>query len=460
MPGSTAEVLICGAGIAGIFTAYHLAVKHGVKDIVLVDERPPLSLTSDKSTEAYRNWWPGLDDAMIRLMNRSIDILEELARESGNRLLLNRRGYIYATANPDHLADIEAIAELAASMGAGPIRYHKGRAGEPPYIPSPAEGFEDQPTGADLILDQTLIRDRFPYLSEQIVAVLHVRRCGWFSGQQLGMYLLERARQQGVRLIQARVKGVSVTGGRVRDVHLDRPGFSTTISSDVFVNAAGPMLRDVGAMLGVELPVFSELHLKVAFKDHLGVIPRDAPLLIWDDPQVLLWSEEAGAVLAESEETRFLLGTLPAGVHARPEGGSGSQNILILWPYHVEPVEAIFPLPEDPLLPEVAMLGMSSMIPGLRAYLGQLPRPYVDGGYYTKTQENRLLSCPLPIDGVYMIGALSGFGLMASAAAAELLAAHVTTSPLPPYAAAFSLERYHDPDYRARVEAWGSAGQL
>ena len=59
----TSEVVICGAGIAGIAAAHALAVTHGVRNIVLVDERPPLTLTSDKSTEAYRNWWPGPDDA-------------------------------------------------------------------------------------------------------------------------------------------------------------------------------------------------------------------------------------------------------------------------------------------------------------------------------------------------------------------------------------------------------------
>src|SRR5438128_416380 len=53
-------------------------------DVVLVDERPPLSLTSDKSTECYRNWWAGPGDDVVALMNRSIDLLEELARESSN----------------------------------------------------------------------------------------------------------------------------------------------------------------------------------------------------------------------------------------------------------------------------------------------------------------------------------------------------------------------------------------
>jgi len=100
MSAPTAEVVICGAGIAGIAAAYHLAVRRGVTGVVLVDEGPPLSLTSDKSTECYRNWWPGPGDDMVALMNRSIDLLEELARESDNRFLLNRRGYLFVTADP------------------------------------------------------------------------------------------------------------------------------------------------------------------------------------------------------------------------------------------------------------------------------------------------------------------------------------------------------------------------
>ena len=73
-------IVICGAGIAGIALAYELAVRRGRRGVVLVDERPPLSLTSDKSTEAYRNWWPGPDDAMVRYMNRSIDLIEAVAQ--------------------------------------------------------------------------------------------------------------------------------------------------------------------------------------------------------------------------------------------------------------------------------------------------------------------------------------------------------------------------------------------
>src|SRR5438477_8684713 len=96
---STADVVICGAGIAGVAAAYHLAVRFGVPRVVLVDEREPLTLTSDKGTQAYRNWWPGPDETMLRLVSHSIDLLEESAAQTGNAFRMNRRGYLFATAS-------------------------------------------------------------------------------------------------------------------------------------------------------------------------------------------------------------------------------------------------------------------------------------------------------------------------------------------------------------------------
>ena len=152
MAKAQADVVICGAGIAGIATAFYLATRYGVRHIVLVDERPPLSLTSDKSTECYRNWWPGPGDAMVSLMNHSIDLLEMLARATTNAFHLNRRGYVYATADPAQITRLAQAAAEAASLGAGPVRIHDPGAGRSAYQPAPAAGFEDQPSGADLVL--------------------------------------------------------------------------------------------------------------------------------------------------------------------------------------------------------------------------------------------------------------------------------------------------------------------
>src|SRR5215472_8284226 len=233
----TAEVLICGAGIAGIATAYHLAVRRGVTGVVLVDERPPLSLTSDKSAECYRNWWPGPGSDMVSLMSRSIDLLEELARESDNVFRMNRRGYLFATADRDQVPEFLRRAQEAASLGVGSARIHAGPGSD--YEPAPADGFESQPTGTDVITDQTLIRRHFPYLSTDTVALLHARRCGWFSGQQLGMYLLERARDKGVRLLEGRVERIDTTGGRVGGVDVRAAGGLQTIGTSRVVLAAG-----------------------------------------------------------------------------------------------------------------------------------------------------------------------------------------------------------------------------
>jgi glycine/D-amino acid oxidase-like deaminating enzyme len=93
-------------------------------------------------------------------------------------------------------------AEEAAALGAGPARVHAGTGSD--YAPAPPEGFEGQPTGSDVLVEPALVRRHFPYLAPETFAVLHARRCGWLSGQQLGMYLLERAREKGVRLVEGR----------------------------------------------------------------------------------------------------------------------------------------------------------------------------------------------------------------------------------------------------------------
>jgi len=458
MSANTAEVIICGAGIAGIAAAYHLAVRRGVRGVVLVDERPPLSLTSDKSTECYRNWWPGPGTDMVALMNRSIDLLEALARESGNAFRMNRRGYLFATADPAQVPMFVERAREAEARGVGPARVHPS--GSSDYRPAPADGFENQPTGVDVITDPALARRHFPYLAPDTLAVLHARRCGWFSGQQLGMYLLERAREAGVRFLEGRVERIDTTGGRVRSVRVSARGGETTIGTQRFVDAAGPFFAPVARLLGVEVPVFCERHAKVAFNDTLGAMPRAAPMTIWTDPVTLPWSDEERRELAASAEHKRLVEEFPAGVHGRPEGAGESPVVLLIWTYDIEPVEPAFPIAFDASYGEICLRGMSRMVPAMAGYLSRLPRVVVDGGYYTKTHENRFLAGPLPLEGAYVLGALSGYGLMASNGAADLLADHIAGRPLPPYAPAFLLSRYDDPAYRERLEQWGDSGQL
>ena len=458
-----AEVVICGAGIAGIATAHALAVTHGVRDVLLVDERAPLTLTSDKSTEAYRNWWPGPDDAMVQLVNRSIDLLEQWSDSSNDRFGLNRRGYLYATRDADTAQRFVADAQRATEQGAGAVRTYRSVADAATYQRSPHRGFRGVPGGADLFLDTDAIRQHFPWMHHDIIAVLHARRCGWFSGQQLGMYLLEEAKAAGVQLVRGRVERVRQASGVVEGVDVAcTDGTTMHIATPVFVNAAGPYAAQVGALAGADLPLFSEAHYKIAIEDSAGVIDRDTGLVILDDAQCLAWTDDERDELAADESTRWLTEPMPAGIHLRPEGYGASKTVLMLWDYHSAHRFSVpeFPMPDDALYPELVLRGMTSLAPGLAAYVERLPHAYVDGGYYTKTAENRPLVGPSGVRGAYVCAAFSGFGLMAAPACGELLAAQIVGALRPAYERAFLPTRYDDPAYVARLANWGSTGQL
>ena len=406
-----------GAGIAGISAAYHLAVRHDVGDLTIVDPRAPLSLTSDKSTECYRNWWPNAP--MVGLMNRSIDIYEELAEMAD--FGLNHNGYLFVTGREETLAQMDRQADEVSLLGAD------------------AE-----------VLGRSELLERHDFLTERSRGGVFVPRAGWFRAQDLGQWMLDRARDAGARLIPATVTGIDGTKVGLSD--------GSSLSAGSVVIAAGPMSAEVASMTGLDLPLFSELHLKVAFKDHLGVIPRQAPMTIWSDTQRLDWSDEERDELAGMGR-QDVLGEMPIYCHFRPEGGEGSPYILALWEYHDQILDPVWPLPEDPLYPEVVMRGLTTMVPGLEAYADRLPESFVDGGYYTKTTENRPLVGPAGPDGVHLLCGLSGFGIMVAAGAADLLAAHLTGADLPTYSDAFLLSRYDDPGYLESLQSTAS-GQL
>ncbi len=279
---SSSEIVICGAGIAGVSAAYFLA-QQGVRDITLIDELPPLNLTSSRSTECYRNWWP--DPEMLSLMNRSIDLLESIADTSGNIFSLNKRGYLFVTADQDKIPATTQRAQKISNLGAGPLRIHTES--NSTYISHKLEGYEDEQTGADLLIGSHLVAKHFPYLTENAIAALHVRRAGWLSAQQLGMHLLNQAREMGVRFVSRKVTGVEIKNNQVNSIAVDS---GEIIRTGTFINAAGPYFKSIGNLCGLDIPVKTELHLKVTFRDNLGAVNRDAPLLIWDDPQQLDWS--------------------------------------------------------------------------------------------------------------------------------------------------------------------------
>jgi glycine/D-amino acid oxidase-like deaminating enzyme len=458
MPQS-AEVVICGAGSAGVATAYYLAKHHSITNVLVLDKHPPLTQTSAKSGENYRNWWP--TEVMVRFANRSIDLMEELARASNNALNMDRRGYAYVTSDPEFVVDIHDYINHHSQLGIGEIRIHGDTDDNAPYSPPACRGFEGQPDGADLLLSKQVIKSTFPHFSDAVQAVIHARRCGSISAQQLGMTMLEKARNLGVRELRAELVAIERDHCGVKAVEVVAASRKDRIETRGFVNAAGPFVPHVAAMLDIALPVFSVLQQKIVMQDHLGVVARDAPFTIFMDEQYLNWSEDERQLLQSEPEYQWLLDRFPGGLHIRPEGGKDSPWIKLGWAFNRTIEQPVWEPEGTPEFPDLVLRGASRLIPRLKQYVGNIPKPVVRyAGYYTKTKENLPTIGPLGVEGAYIVGALSGFGTMVSCAAGELVAAWVAGGELPDYARQLSLARYDDPAYVASLDSIQLGGEL
>lgn len=438
MPNS--HIVVIGSGIIGIATAYYLAKNHGQTQITLVDRGQPMAFTSAQSGENYRNWWP--HPAMVALTNRSIDLMEEIARDTGNRINMNRRGYALSTrdANIDHLVQQlhDGLGESAGAL----LRFHTGANGRH-YAPFDRPDWEGAPDGVDIVQNQDLIRDRFPTYDPAVRTIIHIRRGGDISGQQLGMHMLDFLKETGAKRVTGDVQGITQADGYRIDLALEDG--TTSLQADQIVNAAGPFADRIAAMLDVDLPVFHTFQQKIAFEDRMSAVPRTLPFSIDLDKQLIDWTQDELDILRDDPEHTWLTQTMPGAIHCRPDGGDNGKWVKLGWAYNQTPADATWEPPLYENFPDIVLRGAARLSPTLKAYYGQLPRAmHHYGGWYTMTEENWPLIGSMGPDGVFMNCAHSGFGTMAACAAGELCAATIADSATAEYARVFSMDRLRD----------------
>lgn len=450
------DVAVIGAGNVGIAVAYYLVQQHQVRHVLLIDPRDPMSLTSAQSGENYRNWWP--HPVMTEFTDDSISLMETIASATGNRIAMSRRGYALVTRRT---RPGELIEELYRGYGhdAGRlIRVHDG-SGAAGYTPPVSAAWDRAPDGVDVLCDPALIRTNFPTYAPDIATVLHIRRAGAISGQQLGQYMLETIRASGGRVLRGEV--MAVEGTAPFQLAVKAADGRTAVRAARIVNAAGPFFRDVAALTGEDVPVSCLYQQKIAFEDRAAAIPRTMPFTIDLDGQTLAWSAEERVLLAEDAETAKLLAPMPGGVHCRPDGAETGRWIKLGWAFNTRATDPHGPEPVDPHFPDLVLRAASRLHPALAAYLGHLPRgAHHYGGYYAMTEENWPLIGPMQTPGAFMAGALSGFGTMAACASGALCAAWVSGGTLPGYAHPLSAARYDDAAIMTELAAQKSRGVL
>ncbi|HLI13815.1 MAG TPA: FAD-binding oxidoreductase [Alphaproteobacteria bacterium] len=450
------DIAVIGAGIVGIACAYYLALAKRRPKVTLIDPLAPMSLTSAASGENYRNWWP--HPVMTAFTDYSIDLMEVISDESDNRLRMTRRGYALATrrAAPEPL--IRQLYEGYGSQGAAKIRIHEKGAGSI-YQPALSADWHIAPDGVDVIQDRSIIAQHFPSFDREVATILHIRRAGDISGQQLGSYMIERVHAMGGRLTQGRV--VAVQRATPFELAVANEEGTASLRADILINAAGPYVPEIAALLGETLPLANVFQQKIAFEDVHGVISRQMPFSIDLDGQVIDWTKDERAVLADDPATKWLTELMPGAIHCRPDGGEHGRWIKLGWAYNRHPSAPGPDLPLDPSFPEIVLRGASRLNPGLRAYYGRRPsRVSHYGGYYTMTKENWPLIGPMATKDAYIAGALSGYGTMAACATGALVAAWVHGEPLPGFARPLSLARYGDKSLMQRLLSTENTGVL
>ena len=333
----TADVVIAGAGIAGIAAAWQIAARLGSTSTVLVDPRPPLSLTSDRPGANYRDWWP--QAAMVALADRSIAMTEGLLAD-GASFAMDRRGYLFVTADPEVADGLQRVVAERVAIGV-------------------------EAASVD-VLDRAQLDARFAHLAPALRGAIHARRAGSLDTVGLGRAMLGLAMAAGVTVVTGEVVAVTVAGGRITAVTIATPDGVAEIATERFVNAAGPFAREVAARLGADLELETVLRQKVVIRDRLGIVPPDAPFTIGLDAT----------------------GGQPAGVHVKPDTGGHAGAIKLGWARDQTPSEPVADPVCPPGFPREVVARAATIVPGLSAYLeGPLDLIAHDGGFYARTPD-------------------------------------------------------------------------
>lgn len=213
-------VVVVGAGVVGLFTAYHLA-RAGVGPVLVVDRGFLSAGASGRNGGGVRQQWETA--ATVRLAVESVAAYRRFAREFGYNIWFRQGGYLFLAESAEELDRLRKVRAVVRSEG---LDARELAAGE---IARHANGLrlDGVVGGTFLASDGTLYP--FPAL--------------W------GLY--ETVRSLGVEV----VLGCEVTGVIAHDGAVDGVRWSGgTVATGALVNAAGGWSSDLTRRAGLTAP--------------------------------------------------------------------------------------------------------------------------------------------------------------------------------------------------------------
>ena len=274
------QVVVIGGGVVGCSVVYHLT-KFGWKDVVLL-ERSELTCGSTWHAAGGMHTING-DPNVAKLQLYTINLYKEIAEISGQDIGLHMTGGILLASTQERFDWLKSI-------------HAKGR-----YL-----GMETE------IISPTEAKKIMPLINpEHFVGGLHNTYEGHLDPYGTTWAYAKAARKRGAEIYQH---------SRVTDLKLDREGTwrvfmdsdSTgerhEIQSEHVVNAGGLWAREVGRMVGLELPVLAMEHMYLITEDLPEVIDfnqqygQEIPHAVDFDGELYLRQEQNGMLMGTYEK--------------------------------------------------------------------------------------------------------------------------------------------------------------
>jgi sarcosine oxidase subunit beta len=225
--GSVYDVVVVGAGVHGLATAYHLAARHGITRVAVLDRGYVGGGASGRNTAILRSNY--LTPEGVAFYDRSIKLYEGLAAELNFNVMFSQRGHLTLAHNDSSLRTMRWRAEVNKLSGVD------------------SEVIDPDEIKRLVPFMDTSDRTRYP-----IMGALFHPPGGIIRHDAVNWGYARAADALGVHIHQnTEVTGIDVAGGRVRGVRTSRG----TIAAPVVVNCTAGWASLVAAMAGVGLPI-------------------------------------------------------------------------------------------------------------------------------------------------------------------------------------------------------------
>ncbi len=409
MSGWRYRVVIIGAGIMGLSTAWHLA-KAGITDVLVVDRGYLCGGASGRNGGGVRAQFSS--ETNIRLMRESIEICRNFAAEMKINVWFRQGGYLFLTRTKQRARMLEASAKLQRDCGLET------------RLLSPAELRdivpEIDPTGVELASFNPGDGVVFPWpfvwgyakaakdRGVEIATFTEVEGFATKNGRITGVRLV-RTRHDAI-VAEDRVERTTAAGpgprldpARTRVIPDDAERLE--VECDTVILCAGAWSPSIAKMLGIELPN----------KPHRHEICSTEPLKPWLGPLVADLTD--GLYFSQSMRGEIVGGI---AVEPTPEGINQRSSAQFLATYARSLVRAVPSLTRVKVLRQWA--GCYDLTPDGNPIVGR-----VDGC------DNLVMAC-----------GFMGHGFMMAPVMGRLLAEHVATEETTELFARWNLRRFRE----------------